>query len=265
MWLNERDRAKMKAIIAQYGGTLDPNKDSAEMSTVTHTMYAAGHLLYGHMTKGEVVSSGTKKTTVRWPNGKCGVYLHRNLKKDATMPQAAYAFSTPQYKVLAYLLEQREHRARTDTLATATNLSTQNVAHEGLGLREQGLVSTTNDGARYQLWTLTEHGLFVAGEIRRRVTAQLAEQKRLQFEAQERDEKAARKKDNQWVIWSPGSPKPITVRYSCEQEAMAVAESMAKRYRGQQFLCCEIHAGFKLVETKREKIVYETVTKMEQV
>jgi hypothetical protein len=243
-------------IIQHNPGTLDPNKGGAEMTTVTHTMYVLGSPLSGHMTNGVVVSKGSVKTTVKWPCGKCGIYLNRNLKETKPMPQAAHAFTEVQYGILAFLLGAAAKQARTDMLALQTKVSTQNVAHEGLGLRENGIVSTTNDGSRYQMWTLTKHGEFVAGEIHRRVKAAK--------EAQAAAEQAA-KKSTEWIIWSPQSAKPPTVRHSCEQEAMAVAESMATRYPGQQFLCCEIHAGFKLVSTKREKVVYETVTKMEQI
>jgi hypothetical protein len=46
---------------------------------------------------------------------------------------------------------------RSDELAQAVGVQNSTIGHIGIELRQQGLVSSTNDGAAYQLWALTDH------------------------------------------------------------------------------------------------------------
>lgn len=230
----------------------DPIKDSAEMSTVIHKWYA-GYEPFNHLTGGIVVNRGSEISTVSWPNGKIGKYLNSNLKVDIVEPKADIgSFSDYELKILAFLLSAGTNAARTPQIAAHLDVGNSYMANYGLKLRDKKCVATTNDGSAYQLWSLTEHGKFVANEIERRNKLFVIPP-------------IPTKKATQWIVWSPESKLPPSVRHSCEQEAMAVAESMARRYPGQQFLCCEIHAGFKLTKVKKERVVVETVDKMEQV
>lgn len=154
---------------------------------------------------------------------------------------------------MACLLCQPPNTVRTDQLAKVLGCVPSAASNIGLQLRALNLVSSTNDNGQYNLWNATAYAKAMHEEQVRRA----------QNAAQTPAIPAGKK--NEWILWSPQSPKPPVVRYSCEQEAMAVAESMAKRYPGQQFLCCEIHAGFKQVKVKREVVKVVEETKMEQI
>lgn len=181
--------------------------------------------------------------------------VHKELAQKTLTPDPIKAspqmnLSAQESKFMQLLMSQPSGTVRTDALAAVLGVGCTPTAQVGLNLRARNLVTSTNDNKTYNVWSVTEYAKAMFAEAERLANL---------------PPKVSAKKANEWILWSPTSKLPPSVRYSCEQEAMAVAESMAKRYPGQQFLCCEIHAGFKLVETKQQKVVYETVSKLEQV
>lgn len=159
--------------------------------------------------------------------------------------------NTHQKAILADLLRQYKATApgqivagrRTDAAASAVGLDNKTYAHACLGLRAAGLVTSTNDGKEFVLWNFTNTGYIKAVEL-----SHLATQK-----------------PETWLVWCPTSNKPPQVKHSCEQEAMAVAEQMARRYPGQLFHAVQVHAGFHLTTEKVEVKKVETRAKMVQV
>lgn len=144
-----------------------------------------------------------------------------------------------QRNILADLL--RQYRAtppgqiisgrRTDAAARTIGVDNKTYAFEAIGLRDAGLITSTNDGKEFVLWCFTNDGYIKAVELAN-----------VQPKAKER-----------WLTWCPTSNKPPQVEHTCEQEAMAVAESMARRYPGQEFFAVQVHAGFQL-KTERVKV-----------
>lgn len=159
--------------------------------------------------------------------------------------------SGKQAAFMACLLTSPPDSVRTDKLAKVLGFGASGASQVGLQLRALNLVSSTNDNAQYNLWNATAYAKAMHEEQVRRT--------------QNAAQAPAPVKKTEWIIWNPEGHMPPRVKYSCEQEAMAVAESMAKRNPGQQFLCCEIHAGFKQVVVKREVLKIVEETKMEQI
>ncbi|QIN95082.1 hypothetical protein A2_00100 [Pseudomonas phage BIM BV-45] len=120
---------------------------------------------------------------------------------------------------------------RTDAAARTVGVDNKTYAHECLGLRAAGLITSTNDGKEFVLWNFTNDGYMKAVELAN----------------------VQAKKPETWLVWCPTSNKPPQVKHSCEQEAMAVAESMARSYPGQLFHAVQVHAGFQL-KTERVKV-----------
>jgi hypothetical protein len=230
--------------------TQDPNKDGTNMSIKVGDVVK--HRVREDCRNGKVrwLSLGGKHGNVLWPNGETGNYFLINLEPDvaeAPKVEPLKQLTTNQSAFLATLAVQGpEHGVRTNALGTFMGCSPSAAANVGLELRSLNMVVSINDNSQYNLWKFTEYGrAFVAEQARRKVQP--------------------KSKPERWILWSPESAKPPKVEYSCELEAMGVAKSMAKRYPGQQFLCCQIHTGFKQVKVRREVIKVVEDVKMEQV
>lgn len=173
------------------------------------------------------------------------------LAEDKPVNADVNNLTTNQKHILADLLRQYKATPpgqivagrRTDAAARTVGLDNKTYAHECLGLRSAGLITSTNDGKEFVLWNFTNSGYIKAVELANRAT----------------------QKPETWLVWCPTSSKPPQVKHSCEQEAMAVAEQMARSYPGQLFHAVQVHAGFQL-KTERVKVEkYEEKVKMVQV
>lgn len=131
---------------------------------------------------------------------------------------------------------------RTDAAARTIGVANNVYSFDALALREAGLIVSQKDNKEFALWFLTSIGHAKAVELTN-----------------------VRSKPEKWLVWCPTSAKPPQVVHSCEQEAMAVAESMARNYPGQLFHAVQVHAGFQLKAEKVEVKKIETKHTMVQV
>lgn len=162
-----------------------------------------------------------------------------------------------QQNLAVALYEAPNKSLRTDDAARKLGLGCAPLAWVAWGLRQLGWVSSTNDGEQYQIWKLTTKGVNeVYGGIL---------QEAIEKAAQDHARTLSAKAPEKWIVWCPESKLPPTVVHSCEQEAMQVAEIMARKREGQLFYAAQLHAGFRIVAERVEVKEVKTVKKLEQV
>jgi hypothetical protein len=238
----------------------DPNKAAEESTTVTHKYYNRNFPSWRFMTGGVVTQRDSHLSHVIWPNGRADLYYNINLSEDKKMPTIKTltyelpVFTQQESSVLLAmisLLGKGYVAMRTDVIGNNAGMTPPVMAAVGLQLRSKGIISSTNDGQKYNYWSFNSE--LIKDTVSKRYSESVSS-----------PTVPAATKQTEWIVWSPESNLPPRVKHSCEQEAMAVAESMAKRHPTQSFYACEVHAGFKVTKVKKERVVIDTVDKMEQ-
>lgn len=152
---------------------------------------------------------------------------------------------SPVQSMLLSAILSSAYGLRTDVLSQVIGRAPREVPPHLLPLREEGLLTTTNDGGAYVVWAATsllrEMVSVAEADARRR-----EQEKQTQLKAELLARQEERKKmEGKFILWSPQSKLPPKVIIAGQEEAEKVAAEMSAKHAPQEFYVCRLVSKFK--------------------